>query len=145
MKTFKEYLTEKVFRITEDDWIRWINKNSNNAKTAVRELHKLLDGKISQHKFPYRDEFSYRHIYDHTTKTMYTWFAIDDKHTGMEYALNVNPSYNIGFYTHHHDQHRMTYTPHRLQLDAEDVKYIKKYFGRFSTRVDMEKLEGFGK
>lgn len=56
MKTFKQFLTEKTFKIhVQDQWNpkskeSWVSIGSNNLKTAIKELQKFGLNKNRQYK-----------------------------------------------------------------------------------------------
>lgn len=113
MKTFKEFITEKVFKV---DGIKyryinlkqypikvWISIGSNNLKTAVNELLKIVgnsdvpDSKLAK-KEKYKDEYEFRILHDRRKNIFYVWFAVDADHHAviMHYNLRA-PNYEDGW------------------------------------------------
>ena len=88
METFKEFITEKVFKVSgirKGEKI-WISIGSNNLKTAIKELKKIAGNTKSTSKYNheqglyYKNQTEFRIVNDLNEDKFYVWFAIDSDH-----------------------------------------------------------------
>lgn len=109
MKTFKQYLNEKVFRIKAGGAVEnlWVAVGSVKYISAVKEIQKMR--KMGIHD----DNTEYRSVYDVNKKIFYVWDANDAPHFRIIRYFNIDTW--VRMYTE------------RGKTDVENINYDQGY------------------
>ena len=141
MKSFKQYLEEKVFKLKvtphghQKPTEIWINKGSNTFKTAVKELQKISGDTLNPFNRPYKDEQDFRILYNFKDRLFYTWFGVDAIHYTVKKNLNIAGNATSFIFNYGNLDFAA-----RVALNDMELKKHKDFFGSILTSSDQTYL-----